>query len=126
MTISPAPVLTGKDGAVVHNWLPGVQVQHEEVDPLHDTRRDVDVITVEWPLKGVGRSGTGLAHVGPEKVRYSTEEVLSKLVYPPRTRRWSAGKREKYFTTSREHIANGDTDQQVQSLPHRYRGDIVR
>ena len=75
-------MLTGSDGARVHDWLPGVQVQQEEVSrllvyPPQDTRRDVDVMTVEWPSTGVGRSGTGLSHVEPEKVRYSTEEVAS-------------------------------------------------
>jgi len=79
VTISPLQILTGNDGAVVHDWLPGVQVQQEEVRPLlvhppQDTRRDVDVMTVEWPPTGVGRSGTGLAHVEPLKDRYSTDE----------------------------------------------------
>ena len=73
--------------------------------PPQDTRRDVDVMTVEWPWTAVGRSGTGLAHVEPEKVRYSTEESVEDPSYPPRTRRWSAGKIYKYFTNSREHIA---------------------
>ena len=84
------------------NWqgwscCPRLAAQQEEVYPLlvyppQDTRRDVDVMTVEWSLTAVGRSGTGLAHVEPEKVRYSTEEVLPELSYPPRTRRWSTGK----------------------------------
>ena len=60
--------------------------------PPQDTRRDVDVMMVEWPHTPVGRSGTGLAHVEPEKDRYSTEEVLPERYWPPRTRRWSAGK----------------------------------
>ena len=64
--------------------------------PPQDTRRDVDVKTVVWYWTAVpvGRSGTGLAHVGPEKVRYSTDVVLPELVDPPRTRRCS-GKREQ-------------------------------
>ena len=98
MTISPSLRLRGKDGAVVQDWLPGVQVQQEEVAPLllvtppQDTRRVVDVMMVECSTTAVGRSGTGLAHIVPEKVRYSTEEVLPELLNPPRIRRWSAGK----------------------------------
>ena len=67
------------------------------MSPPQDTRRDVDVMTVEWPQTAVGRSGTGLAHVELLKKRYSTEEVLDPA-FPPRTRRWSAVKIEKILT----------------------------
>ena len=92
VTMSPSMTLCGNDGAVVQFWLPGVQVQQEEVPalPVHppqDTRRDVDVITVECEETAVGRSGTGLGHVEPEKVRYSTEEEAEPAEKPPRTSR---------------------------------------
>ena len=92
VTMSPLLILTGNDGADVQFWLPGVQVQQEEVPalPVHppqDTIRDVDVITVECEETAVGRSGTGLGHVEPEKVRYSTEEEAEPAEKPPRTSR---------------------------------------